>query len=171
VAPLILLAHEWSLVQAIEAGSNLHFQTSQQQPEIRAQALIDIILGKDITPPEETAPAQNSETKVEVTRVSRPVAIRSAGIRFANAKITGDLNLQDASGPGGSMLPRLKMVNCSFEKPIRLQRVIAQPVSGWLTILDARRVERAYRRAGLICRPCAVSTKSTPRAITGNAGS
>jgi uncharacterized protein YjbI with pentapeptide repeats len=116
------------LVQAIEAGSDLHFQTAQQQPEIRAQALIDIILGKDITPPEEdsmseeTAPAQNSETKVEVTRVSRPVAIRSAGIRFANAKITGDLNLQDASGSGGSMLPRLKMVNCSFEKPIRLQR-------------------------------------------------
>jgi hypothetical protein len=137
VAQLILSAHEWALVQAIETGSTLVFQTEQgNQPEIRAQALIDIILGKDVAAPEEAATPEETESAEQIEALTnkrksfpRPVAIRSAGIRFANAMISGELNLQDASGPGDSMLPRLKMVNCRFDKPIRLQRARLRSLS------------------------------------------
>jgi hypothetical protein len=108
----------------------LTFKTEQGiRPEIRAQALIDIILGKDVAPPDEppkakeAGPDQNQETQnAPGTGFPRAVVIRSAGVRLKNANITGKLDLQDASGPGGSMLPRLKMENCIFDEPLRLQR-------------------------------------------------
>jgi len=52
----------------------------------------------------------------------RGVTVRAAGIRIRSATITGHLNLNDLSGPGGSALAGLEFVGCWFTEPLSLRR-------------------------------------------------
>jgi hypothetical protein len=141
VTPLILRATEWELVRKIEEGGVQEFPAAEGDAnpttEIRAEALIEIIRGRNVQPP--------ADAKIEVDdpngRFPRPVVIRSAGIRLAHATIKGKLNLQDASGPGDSPLPRLRMENCFFLETIHLQRCRMRSLSlrkSRFSSLDAR---------------------------------
>src|SRR5580698_6321017 len=85
---LTLSSDELNLVQAIEEGKSIDFGTTLKHHDresmtvIRSQVLIDVVRGKHISLPDGN---------------NRPVVVRSCGIRVSRARVTGILDLQDAS--------------------------------------------------------------------------
>src|ERR1700734_832838 len=99
------------LVEAIERG--LTFNGGMRT--LNAELLRAIFLGIPIPFPRAENPSEFTLHKVK---------IRSSGIRIESARISGKLDLDDLSGPGGASLPRLWFEHCIFdnEEGIKIRR-------------------------------------------------
>ena len=81
--------------------------------EIRAEWIRLILIGLPIYLPDE---------EVQGHKAFRAVRVTSVGIRIRSATITGVLDLDDLSWPGGAPLPPLHFEGCVFEERISLKR-------------------------------------------------
>lgn len=113
MSPLALTLEEESFVKAVEMGKRRVFSMNQTRPigerrvSIRAEVIARVILRKDL---------KFSNGQI------RPVVIKTAGVQLSGAKITGNLNLDDASGPEFTPLSRLSLQYCWFDGAINLRR-------------------------------------------------
>jgi len=107
-----LSVDETYVVRAVEEGLPCHFPAAEAgripSHTIDADNLRRMLLG----------------LKVKLCDEDQPRAIRISplGISISHAVIRGEINLNDACGPGGEALPSLSLQNCFFPEPVYICR-------------------------------------------------
>ena len=106
------------LVEAVEKGEIADYQKREVVRDVDRESLL-------LAEPVQVVDAE--DIREMMTGVSRRgntnlPKVTSAGVRIYGATITGTLDLDDATGPERSAMPRLEVIGCWFKNPIEIGR-------------------------------------------------